>query len=133
MVFVIGLPTKLEIYCLQCLCIYLHNLWRQDIGFVGVVANLLNRPTDGTRSATKKVRPKNSYFSSACEYVKLPSSLTLPKNILFVPRASYASDIVASSYKNLVLLQFIDRPMKPCTSSQFSASFLDNIAYFNLT
>jgi hypothetical protein len=30
-------------------------------------------------SASEKVRPKKSYFSSACEYVKLPFSLKVPK------------------------------------------------------
>jgi hypothetical protein len=33
------------------------------------------------RSASEKVRPKKSYLSSACEYVKLPFSLKVPKNI----------------------------------------------------
>jgi hypothetical protein len=47
------------------------------IGFVGFVANLQNRPTDGATG--QKVRPKKSYFSSACEYVKLPFSLRVPK------------------------------------------------------
>jgi hypothetical protein len=31
------------------------------------------------RSESEKVRPKRSYFSSACEYVKLPFSLKVPK------------------------------------------------------
>jgi hypothetical protein len=30
----------------------------------------------GARSASEKARPKKSYFSSACEYVKLPFSLS---------------------------------------------------------
>jgi hypothetical protein len=35
-------------------------------------------------SASEKVRPKKSYFSSACEYVKLPFSLRVPKrNVYF--------------------------------------------------
>jgi hypothetical protein len=33
-----------------------------------------------TPRSAQKVRPKKSYFSSACEYVKLPSSLRVPKN-----------------------------------------------------
>jgi hypothetical protein len=45
------------------------------IGFVGFVGNLVNTPTDG---ATVSVQ-KKSYFSSACEYVKLPFSLRVPK------------------------------------------------------
>jgi hypothetical protein len=32
------------------------------------------------RSASEKVRPKKIYFSSACEYVKLPFS-RVPKNV----------------------------------------------------
>jgi hypothetical protein len=31
------------------------------------------------RSASEKVHPKEFYFSSACEYVKLPFSLWVPK------------------------------------------------------
>jgi hypothetical protein len=31
-------------------------------------------------SAPEKVRPKKNYFSSVCEYVKLPFSLRVPKN-----------------------------------------------------
>jgi hypothetical protein len=31
----------------------------------------------------EKVRPKKSYFSSTCEYVKLPFSLRVPKAFLF--------------------------------------------------
>jgi hypothetical protein len=33
------------------------------------------------RSASEKVRPKKSYFSSACEYVKLPFSFSVPKKV----------------------------------------------------
>jgi hypothetical protein len=40
------------------------------MGFVSFVANLLNGPTDGEWSASEK-----EFFSSACEYVKLPFSL----------------------------------------------------------
>jgi hypothetical protein len=44
------------------------------IGFVGFIANLLNRPLDGRRQRPKKcVR---------CEYVKLPFSLRVPKKHL---------------------------------------------------
>jgi hypothetical protein len=35
------------------------------------------------RSASEKVRPKKSYFSSACEYVKLSFSLRVPKKEIF--------------------------------------------------
>jgi hypothetical protein len=35
------------------------------------------------RSASEKVRPKKSYFSSAWEYVKLPFSLKVLKNKFF--------------------------------------------------
>jgi hypothetical protein len=48
---------------------------RAIIGFVDFVAN---RPTERHTQ-----RPKKSYFSSACEYVKLPSSLKMPKGIFF--------------------------------------------------
>jgi hypothetical protein len=51
-------------------------------GFVGFVANLLNRATVAPRAASEKVRPKETYFSSACEYVKLPFSLNVPKNCI---------------------------------------------------
>jgi hypothetical protein len=34
--------------------------------------------------ASEKVRPKKSYFSSACEYVKLPFSLRVLKKFLGV-------------------------------------------------
>jgi hypothetical protein len=34
-------------------------------------------------SASEKVRPKKSYFSSASEYVKLSFSLRVPKNFFF--------------------------------------------------
>jgi hypothetical protein len=43
-------------------------------------------------SASEEVRPKKSYFSSACEYVKLPVSLRAPKNFFFNflgPRDTY--------------------------------------------
>jgi hypothetical protein len=33
------------------------------------------------RSESEKVRPKKSYFASACEYVKLPFSLRVPKKL----------------------------------------------------
>jgi hypothetical protein len=36
------------------------------------------------RLAYEKVRPKKSYFSSAWEYVKLPFSLRVAKNIFIV-------------------------------------------------
>jgi hypothetical protein len=57
------------------------------LGFVGFVVNLLNRPTDGAtvrvlKSACEKVRPKKSYFLSEWEYVKLPFSLRVPKNLI---------------------------------------------------
>jgi hypothetical protein len=51
---------------------------RTIIGFVGFVANLLNRPIAGATVSF----PKKSYFSSACEYVKLPFSLRVPKEII---------------------------------------------------
>jgi hypothetical protein len=50
--------------------------YKQKTSFV---ANLLNIPTDGATVASEKVRPKKSYFSSACDYVKLSFSLSIPK------------------------------------------------------
>jgi hypothetical protein len=41
------------------------------------VANLLNRPTDGATVSVRK-----DYFPSGCEYVKLPFSLRVPKNLI---------------------------------------------------
>jgi hypothetical protein len=38
---------------------------------------------DDQKSASEKVRPKQSYFSSPWEYAKLPFSLRVPKNVLF--------------------------------------------------
>jgi hypothetical protein len=49
------------------------------MGFIGLVVNLSDQQM-APRSASEKVRPKNSNFSSACEYVKLPFSLRTPKN-----------------------------------------------------
>jgi hypothetical protein len=61
------------------LLIYIIYGSRTILGFVGFVANLLNRATDGVRkSASKK-----SYFSSVCEYVKLLFSLMVPKKFRF--------------------------------------------------
>jgi hypothetical protein len=51
---------------------------RTIIGFVGFVANLLNRKQRAPRSASQKVRPKKSYFSPACEF-----SLRALKKVLF--------------------------------------------------
>jgi hypothetical protein len=48
-VFVMSLPTKLEIYYLQYN--YLHDLWWFCQFFV---ANLLNRPTDGPTVSVRK-------------------------------------------------------------------------------
>jgi hypothetical protein len=41
------------------------------------VANLLNKPTDGATVSVRK-----DYFPSGCEYVKLPFSLRVPKNLI---------------------------------------------------
>jgi hypothetical protein len=46
-------------------------------GYVGFVSNLLNRGRHGQR-------PKKRYFSSACEYVKLPVSIRVPKKVFSV-------------------------------------------------
>jgi hypothetical protein len=51
---------------------------RTIIGFVGFVANLLNRPNRWRHGQ----RPKKSYFSSASEYVKLPFSLKVGKKLI---------------------------------------------------
>jgi hypothetical protein len=49
-------------------------------GFIGFVANVLNRPTDGGTVSVRKSASEKELFSSACEYVKLPFSL---KKIVF--------------------------------------------------
>jgi hypothetical protein len=53
MVFVISLPTKLKnlllLFAIYLLLIYIIYGDRTIIGFVGFVAMLLNRPTDGVR------------------------------------------------------------------------------------
>jgi hypothetical protein len=36
------------------------------------------------RSVSEKVRPKTSYFSFACEYVKLLFSLRVPKIVMYL-------------------------------------------------
>jgi hypothetical protein len=74
------------------------------LGFVGVVINLLNRPTDGAtvhgqKSVSENVRPKKSYFSSAWEYVKLPFSLRVPKSAL-----NYFSNVPLKP-KNVTILR----------------------------
>jgi hypothetical protein len=76
-VFVITLPTRVEIYYLQYNCLfYIIYSYRTIIGFVGFVANLLNRPTDG---ATVSVRKK-------LLIVRLwgPKKMCLIKTILFL-------------------------------------------------
>jgi hypothetical protein len=63
---------------------YLHNLWDRTIiiGFVGFVVLTYEIDQQMTpRSASEKVRPKKSYFSPACEYVKLSFPLRVPKTI----------------------------------------------------
>jgi hypothetical protein len=45
------------------------------------------------RSASEKVRPKNSYFSSACEYVKLPFTLRVSKKIFSFYLTKIEADI----------------------------------------
>jgi hypothetical protein len=55
-VFVISLPIKREIYYLQYNYIVIYIIYgdRTTIGFVGLVANLLNRPTDGATVSVRK-------------------------------------------------------------------------------
>jgi hypothetical protein len=55
-VFVIRMPTKLEIYYLQYNYVLIYIIYggRTIVGFVGFVANLLNRPTDGARVNIRK-------------------------------------------------------------------------------
>jgi hypothetical protein len=50
------------------------QIFKHQIIFVGFIANLVNRPIEVRvrKSASEKVRPKKSYFSSACEYEKVP-------------------------------------------------------------
>jgi hypothetical protein len=46
-----------------------------DRTIIGFLDNLLNRPTYGATVSVRKIVP----FSSACEYVKLPFLLRMPK------------------------------------------------------
>jgi hypothetical protein len=65
LVFVISLPTKLEIYYLQYNYILIYIIYgdRTIIGFVGFVANLLNKRTDGaTVSVRKNASEKELFF-----------------------------------------------------------------------
>jgi hypothetical protein len=59
-VFVIRMPTKLEIYYLQYNYVLIYIIYggRTIVGFVGFVANLLNRPTDG---ASVKIRKRVTF------------------------------------------------------------------------
>jgi hypothetical protein len=50
------------------------------IAFIGFVANLLNRATDG---ATVSVQKKVTFRPLVSRYVKLPFSLTVPKNVMY--------------------------------------------------
>jgi hypothetical protein len=52
-------------------------------GFIGFVANVLNRRTDGGTVSVRKSASEKELFSSACEYVKLQFSLRVPKNRIF--------------------------------------------------
>jgi hypothetical protein len=67
------LVKKLEIYYLQ------YNYLFTQFMVIGFVASLHTDQQMAPRSASEKVRPKKSYFTSACEYVKLPFSLRVPK------------------------------------------------------
>jgi hypothetical protein len=54
-----------------------------------------------------KVRPKKSYFSSAWEYVKLPFSLRVPKNMFFINFQSlftFVSDCISRTSLNKSIL-----------------------------
>jgi hypothetical protein len=61
MVFVISLPTKLEIYYLQYNYILIYVIYhdRTVIDFVCFVANLLNKPTDGATVSVRKSASEN--------------------------------------------------------------------------
>jgi hypothetical protein len=61
------------------------------------------------RPASEKVRPKKSYFSSACEYVKLPFSSRVPKKSLI--RLMLFNFFVCFILK--VVITFKERPL--CT------------------
>jgi hypothetical protein len=56
MVFIINLPTKLETDYLQYVQLLIYIIYgdRTSNGFVGFVANLLNRPTDGATVSVRK-------------------------------------------------------------------------------
>jgi hypothetical protein len=55
------------------------------IGFIGIVANLLNISTDGATVSVRKSASEKSYFPSAYEYVKLLCSLRVRKKIVLFP------------------------------------------------
>jgi hypothetical protein len=72
-IFVISLPTKLQLYYLQYYYIFIYIIY----GFVGFADNLLNRPTDG---ATVSVRKNASEKALLFVRLSVPFSLRVPKN-----------------------------------------------------
>jgi hypothetical protein len=74
--------TRNSLFANNYLHIYIIYGDRAIIGFVSFAANLLTDQQMAPRSASETVRPKKSYFSSACEYVKLPFSLRVPKTYI---------------------------------------------------
>jgi hypothetical protein len=63
------------------------------------------------RSASEKVGPKKSYFSTACEYVKLPFSLRVTKKISL---NKFPSGFLVCWTVCLLFLQLIIEKL-PCT------------------
>jgi hypothetical protein len=58
------------------------------------------------RPAFEKVRPKKSYFSSACEYVKLPFSLRVPKKLIEIKSSSTVTTVHSPvSFASLLLVK----------------------------
>jgi hypothetical protein len=53
------------------------HLFRPSLSFLAAGEG----PTDGATVSVRKVRSKKSYFSSACEYIKLSFSLWVRKMI----------------------------------------------------
>jgi hypothetical protein len=73
------------------LLIYIIYDDKTTIGFVGFVANLLNRSTD---CATVSVRKRVTFRPFVSRYLKLPFSLRVPKKTLASPCGAYTIIII---------------------------------------
>jgi hypothetical protein len=95
-----NLKYKIKIF--KYFVFYDFCLWKSffvanvNICISSLKTSLLTYQTDKQmvpRSASKKVHPRKSYFSSACEYVKLPCSLRVPKMVFFILSVSVLSQL----------------------------------------